>query len=39
MLRPVAVTMFVKLPQVFVTDFVRVAVPPEASRATVPMLP
>jgi hypothetical protein len=38
-LRPVAVTVFGKLPQVFVTDFVRVAVPPEASEAMVPMLP
>src|SRR5258706_16469125 len=38
-LKPVAVTVFGKLPQVFVTDFVRVAVPPGASGAMVPTLP
>ena len=38
-LKPIAVTVFGKLPQVLVTDFVRVAVAPTASEATVPMLP
>jgi hypothetical protein len=39
-LKPVAVTVFGKSPQVvLVTDFVRVAVPPGASEATVPTLP
>ena len=38
-LKPVAVTVFGKLPQVFVTDFVSVAVPPTASEAMVPTLP
>ena len=38
-LKPVAVTVFGKLPQVFVTDLVRVAVPPGANKATVPTLP
>src|SRR5436190_1504530 len=38
-LKPVAVTVFGKLPQVFVTDFVSVAVPLGASKAIVPMLP
>ena len=38
-LKPIAVTVFGKLPQVFVTDFVKVAVPPGASNAIVPTLP
>ena len=38
-LRPMAVTVFGKLPQVFVTDLVRVAVPPGANEAIVPIDP
>src|SRR5437867_2675667 len=38
-LRPVAVTVSGKLPQVFVTDFVRVADPPGASEAILPTVP
>ena len=38
-LAPEAVTTLVKLPQLFVTDFVRVAVPPGARDATEPILP
>ena len=38
-LKPMAVTVFGKLPQVFVTDLVRVAVPPGANEATVPIEP
>jgi hypothetical protein len=38
-LKPMAVTVFGKLPHVFVTDFVRVAVPPGANKAIVPTLP
>jgi hypothetical protein len=38
-LKPMAVTVFGKLTQVFVTDFVRVAVPPGANKAMVPTLP
>jgi hypothetical protein len=38
-LKPVAVTVFGKLPQVLVTDFVSVAVPPGANNAMVPTLP
>ena len=38
-LKPMAVTVSGKLPQVFVTDLVRVAVPPGANEATVPIEP
>src|SRR5882757_3492391 len=38
-LKPEAVTESGKLPQVLVTDFVSVAVPPTASEEMVPMLP